>query len=1077
MFKLTGALLTIFFLLTCSQSVFCQAAAPSSKPTNDAADQPAIIEELSTSARFENDGSSVQTVRQRVKLQNEAGIRLFGIITFSYISGNDFSIDTVEVHKKDGGTIKAGPSNVQEVTPEISRNAPTYSDLRQKQVTVPGLSVGDEVIFQYTAKQTPLVANQFWFQHSFTKDKIVLAESLTVDIPKDRKIKINFRPEYKPEASSSGNRSIFQWHASNSSVESSRVHELQKQVMTGTAPVPSIELSTFESWDQVGSWYYGLQRERSSPTPSIKTKALELTRGLTTDEEKIKTLYEFVALNFRYISIDFGIGRYQPHAADEVLGNKYGDCKDKHTLFAALLESVGIHSYPVLINTHRNVDPEVPSPGQFNHLMTAIPVGKSTLFLDTTPEIAPYGMLLSPLRHKKALVIMGPASAQFIETPAELPFKAQEVFDLKGKIDESGTLEAEVDNFFHGDVEVILKELFRQASPSKYKDLVQGMSYYAGFAGEVSQVKVEGLEALDKGLRIAYHYHRPEYLNLSDQPPKKSLPLSFSHFPKWTEDDKFIRLYPSKGELIFKCRIELPQGVTIQPPLDVKLERDYIRYQTTYSAQKNVVTAERKIEVLNPEVGSERRQDYEAFERSLSSDESQNMIVRLPQGFVAKSSSPSSESADELMRRAEIEYRERNYTDSYADYRKVSELDPKRKGIWTRMGLVEGQLRRYDDAIKDYQKALNADAFDAQAHAELGGLYLNSAVNKPELALEELNKATQIDPLSHRAHYLLGWYYTVKKNDYANAVPELEKALSTGNGFNDEVQIREMLTDGYFKLKQFDKGIEGIKAAVEAAPNPAVWNNSAYKLAENGQALELAKQYADSALKEIYDHLNQLDPSSIRLPDFVFMARLAMTWDTIGWIHFKAGHPELAEKYVRAAWGLAQHKIAAEHLGEIYEKLGKPTEAAEFYAMSATRIFMGQPPKPDPGRDHLIKMLGKQRAEQLIETKVNEPSQRRTIHLGNIAPAGSKGEFYFVFAPGPKLVSIQPSNGDSTLADQLRKQEDKIAASVSFPEDSPHQIIREGLVMCTAYSKSCDLVFVNSDMPNNQRIASSGNTQ
>lgn len=1026
--------------------------------------------------RFESNGSSVQTVRQQVKLQNEAGIRLFGIITFSYISGNDFSIDTVEVHKKDGSTIKAGPSNVQEVTPEISRVAPTYSDLRQKQVTVPGLSVGDELIFQYTTRQAPLVPNQFWYQYSFTRDKVVLAESVTIDVPKDRKINISFRPEYKPEISSSGNRSVYQWHASNSSIESSGIHAMQKHALTGTAPLPSIELSTFESWGQVGSWYYGLQHERSSPTPAIKAKALELTKGLTTDEDKIKALYQFVALNFRYISIDFGIGRYQPHAADEVLRNKYGDCKDKHTLFAALLESIGIHGYPVLISTHSNVDPEVPSPGQFNHLMTAVPTGKSTLFLDTTPEIAPYGMLLSPLRHKKGLVITGPSGAQFLETPAEPPFKAQEIFDLTGKVDESGTLEADVEYSFRGDVEVILKELFRQASPSKYKDMVQGMSYYAGFGGEVSQVQIEGLEALDKGLRITYHYHRVEYLNLSNQAPKNSLPLSFSHFPKWTEDDKFIQLYPSKGELIFKCRVELPQDVTIQPPLDIKLERDYIRYQTSYSAQKNIVTAVRKIEVLSTEIDSEHRQDYEAFQRSLDADESQNMVVHLPLGFVAKSSGSSSTSADELMRRAEIEYRERNYTDAYADYRKVSELDSKRKGIWTHIGLVEGHLRHYDDAIKDYQKAIEADAFDAQAHAELGGIYLS--VNKPELATEELNKATQIDPLNHRAHYLLGWYYAVRKNDYVNAVPELEKAIATGAGLSDEVQIREMLTDGYFKLKQFDKGIETIKAVVEAAPNPTVWNNSAYKLADNGQALELAKQYADSALKGIYDHLNQLDPSSIRLPDFVFMAQLAMTWDTIGWIHFKAGRIELAEKYVRAAWILAQHKTVAEHLGEIYEKLGKPHEAAEFYAMSATRIFMGQQQtKAEKGRDRLIKMLGKQRAEQLIDAKANEPSQMRTVHLGNIAPAGSKGEFYFVFAPGPKLVNIQPSGGDSKLADQLRKQEEKIAAGLLFPEDSPHQLIREGLVMCTAYSKSCDLVFVNSDMPTNQNISARTVTQ
>src|ERR1044071_8416225 len=141
-----------------------QTTPPAEKKTNaDSSGQPAIIEELNTSARFENNGNSVQTVHERIKIQNEAGIRLYGIITFNFIAGQDFSIDTVEVHKKDGSTVKTGPANIQEVTPEISRAAPMYSDLHQKQVTVPGLRVGDEVVFQYTAKASALVPNQFWF--------------------------------------------------------------------------------------------------------------------------------------------------------------------------------------------------------------------------------------------------------------------------------------------------------------------------------------------------------------------------------------------------------------------------------------------------------------------------------------------------------------------------------------------------------------------------------------------------------------------------------------------------------------------------------------------------------------------------------------------------------------------------------------------------------------------------------------------------------------------------------------------------------------------------------------------------
>jgi transglutaminase-like putative cysteine protease len=67
----------------------------------------------------------------------------------------------------------------------------------------------------------------------------------------------------------------------------------------------------------------------------------------------------------------------------------YGDCKDKHTLFAALLAAEGIKAYPVLIRAEGdtdNVDPDVPSPMQFSHVITAVPQDKGYLFLDTTPR-------------------------------------------------------------------------------------------------------------------------------------------------------------------------------------------------------------------------------------------------------------------------------------------------------------------------------------------------------------------------------------------------------------------------------------------------------------------------------------------------------------------------------------------------------------------------------------------------------------------------------------------------------------------------------------------------------------------
>ena len=73
----------------------------------------------------------------------------------------------------------------------------------------------------------------------------------------------------------------------------------------------------------------------------------------------MRAIYDFVSTRFRYIGIDLGHRRYAPHSAAEVLVNRYGDCKDKHTLFAALLQAAGIKAYPVLASSQYRMDPSV----------------------------------------------------------------------------------------------------------------------------------------------------------------------------------------------------------------------------------------------------------------------------------------------------------------------------------------------------------------------------------------------------------------------------------------------------------------------------------------------------------------------------------------------------------------------------------------------------------------------------------------------------------------------------------------------------------------------------------------------
>ena len=49
-----------------------------------------------------------------------------------------------------------------------------------------------------------------------------------------------------------------------------------------------------------------------------------------------------------------------------------------------MLNTAGIPSDAVLISYERKFDPSMPSPAQFNHMITAVPLGKELIWMDAT---------------------------------------------------------------------------------------------------------------------------------------------------------------------------------------------------------------------------------------------------------------------------------------------------------------------------------------------------------------------------------------------------------------------------------------------------------------------------------------------------------------------------------------------------------------------------------------------------------------------------------------------------------------------------------------------------------------------
>jgi transglutaminase-like putative cysteine protease len=202
--------------------------------------------------------------------------------------------------------------------------------------------------------QTRRLRQAVWMEYDFQKNGTVLEEQLQLDVPKDRVIKLKTKPGNDPKITEANGRRLYGWSSSHVDKDEDEKKKDKLKKPKKEPDAPAVQMTTFSSWEEMGRWYAGLEKERREPTPEIRAKATALTQGKASDLDKIQSLYDYVATNSAISACHSG-WRFQPHPAGDVLHNQYGDCKDKNTLLASLLKASGYDASSVLINSGRNL--------------------------------------------------------------------------------------------------------------------------------------------------------------------------------------------------------------------------------------------------------------------------------------------------------------------------------------------------------------------------------------------------------------------------------------------------------------------------------------------------------------------------------------------------------------------------------------------------------------------------------------------------------------------------------------------------------------------------------------------------
>jgi hypothetical protein len=172
------------------------------------------------------------------------------------------------------------------------------------------------------------------------------------------------------------------------------------------------------SWKSFGEWVYNLIKNRDLIPEQEAVKISEITSGAKDQRDKVKMIYEYVQSKTRYVSIDIGIGGFQPAEAAAVAKNGFGDCKALANYTRSLLKAAGINSFYTLVNAgpdksfnKKFVD------NHFNHIILCVPMQKDTVWLECTSQTAPFNYL-GTFTDDRYVLLITPEGGKLVRTPA-----------------------------------------------------------------------------------------------------------------------------------------------------------------------------------------------------------------------------------------------------------------------------------------------------------------------------------------------------------------------------------------------------------------------------------------------------------------------------------------------------------------------------------------------------------------------------------------------------------------------------------------------------------------------------------
>ena len=410
--------------------------------------------------RLEADGRGTKTYRQIIQILRPEAVESYQEMQFSYAPKHErFTLNWLRVVRPDGSVISEKPTQVQESDVPAQMGDPVYSDRKVIRVSVTGVAPGTIVDWSITTEELkPFLPGDAFFGWSVSTGNAVGRSRYIVDVP--AALKLNLREEnldFKRAESVAHGRRTMVWAARDLPKVKS-----EPFASDSNGVLMSVSFALPLRWADIGKWYADNARGRYAMTPALDAKLAELVRGARSLDDSLRAVHRWVAQDVRYVSIALGLGGYQPRTPSEVLESGFGDCKDKATIFVAMLTRMGITAYPVILNSTGGVVRDLPSLTQFDHAIAAFrrPGRTGYEYTDLTADLTPFGELPFGPQGEFGIVVQPDGTTEEVTFPQSTVSENRVEIRLTGEIATDGAFIGHYEEAGFGNQQYGLRDAF-----------------------------------------------------------------------------------------------------------------------------------------------------------------------------------------------------------------------------------------------------------------------------------------------------------------------------------------------------------------------------------------------------------------------------------------------------------------------------------------------------------------------------------------------------------------------------------------------------------------------------------------